>query len=277
MLFVLVVLILTFAAYHVGGLFAQWRAATPPAPQSAQASTVFSPLAGALSRSGVWSFAGAEWNIQSRLVASSEINDRLTALSRAKIATVGYPNVAPEVLRMIDSLHIRPHEQDGNLVYTYEQQAIKAQLVARKDGDILKALNYAIAFPSEGKSQLLELMPRGAVSTTTASEGHLLPLPNGAQRLGARLADDGQLLLEMVTLSATSDELVIKWRDAGWEVRPSGLGSSSAFSLLCGRGNDVVYAWSPNPPDALQTLMLVRSPTDAELQAASSAPRIEEK
>ena len=85
-------------------------------------------------------------------------------------------------------------------------------------------------------------------------------------RRGGRFADDGQLLLELISLESSSDSLIADWKDAGWEVRPSGIGDGHSFSYLCARGNDVIYAWSANSSEALQNLMLVRSPTDAELQ-----------
>jgi len=269
---IFVVLALMFAAYLVGGQYARWHAASQPPLIVAKSHATFSPLAGAMNLSGAWSFAGAEWNMKSEAVSADDIEARLAALSSTSLPNDASPNVAPEVLRMIDTFHLQPVEHGGNLVYSYKQQSLKAQLVARKDGDVLKALSYAVVYPAAGhKWKLYELEPKGAKSRES-TESHLLPLPNGAKRLGARFADDGRLLLEMITFGTTADELVIKWREAGWEVRPSGLGNSPAFSVLCGRGNDVVYAWSPNLPEALQTLMLVRSPTDTELQAPDLAP-----
>jgi len=49
------------------------------------------------------------------------------------------------------------------------------------------------------------------------------------------------------------------WKEDGWEVRPSGLMGSDAFSFLCARGPDVVYAWSADPAESLKNLMLVRT------------------
>jgi hypothetical protein len=92
---------------------------------------------------------------------------------------------------------------------------------------------------------------------------HLLPLPAGARCDGGRFADDGAALLELISLNSTSEQLFSAWRKAGWEIRPSGYGGPNDFSYLCGRGNEVIYAWSADPPSALQNLMLVRTPSHA--------------
>ena len=66
--------------------------------------------------------------------------------------------------------------------------------------------------------------------------------------------------MEFVSLHSDADTLVSSWKTAGWEVRPSGLGNPGSFSYLCARGDEVVYAWSADSPDALENLMLVRTP-----------------
>jgi hypothetical protein len=92
----------------------------------------------------------------------------------------------------------------------------------------------------------------------------LLPLPAGAHRSGGRFADDGRVLLELISLDSTADKLVADWKKAGWQIRPSGIANPADFSVLCARGNDTVYAWSGDPHDSLQNLMLVNTPTPAD-------------
>jgi hypothetical protein len=39
---------------------------------------------------------------------------------------------------------------------------------------------------------------------------------------------------------------------------------------LCARGDEVIYVWSADPPDALKNLMLVRTPTGPDTDATDS-------
>ena len=91
-----------------------------------------------------------------------------------------------------------------------------------------------------------------------------MPLPPDATRSGGRFDEDGQLLLELVSVTSTADHLLAAWRKAGWEVRPSGLGQPGDFTYLCARGADVIYVWSADPPKAIANLMLVRTPDAAD-------------
>jgi hypothetical protein len=263
-------------AYFIGGRISQFRTAAPQAaPPTKTAAVAFTPLAGAMFQSGGWTFAGQGWDITSELVGTAEVDARLTALGKTPVANPAtYPDVPREILQAIEVSHLQPVERPGGLLYTFQKPNLKAQLLACKVDGMLKAVTFGIAYPSNSeKWQFLQGRPNGKSSAESPNERHLLPMPANGKRIASRFADDGQILLEVVTLSSNADELIIKWREAGWDVRPSGLGNPSAFSLLCARGNDVVYAWSADPREALQSLMLVRSPTDAELQSADSAAK----
>ena len=123
-----------------------------------------------------------------------------------------------------------------------------------------------MAYPASGDTwQLYVFTPQASDRGDSASAApHLLPLPAGARRSGGRFADDGRVLLELISLDSTAEELLADWKAAGWEVRPSGIADPADFSYLCARGNEVVYAWSADPHDSLQNLMLVRTPTPAD-------------
>lgn len=110
---------------------------------------------------------------------------------------------------------------------------------------------------------MFELAPRSSASGSLSIEDDLLPLPTDATRNGGRFADDGQLLMELVTLggnTSSAGDLLDSWNAAGWDIRPSGLADAESFSYLCRRGGDVVYAWSADSSTALNNLMLVRTP-----------------
>jgi hypothetical protein len=269
------VVALMCGAYVAGSRIAQWQAPVAPLDVSTPvANAAFMPLSGAMLQSGGWTFAGQGWDISTLIVDAVDVDSRLSSLSDESAAqAANFPDVPQAILHAIESSHVQPIEHAGNQLYKIVKPNLKAQLLVCKVESTLKAVSFGIAYPSSSqKWQFLEGRPNGKSAGGNENSAHLLPLTDNGNRIASRFAGDGQLLLEVITLSSNADELTIKWREAGWEVRPSGLGNSAAFSLLCGRGNDVVYAWSPNPPEALQTLILVRSPTDAEMQAANSAP-----
>jgi hypothetical protein len=272
---VLFIAALLGVAYIAGGRMAEWRAPTQPAVVATPAAAAaFMPLSGVMLQSGGWTFAGQEWDVSTLTVDTKAVEARLNELRQSTTASpASCPDVPREILRVIETLHLQPVEVSGNLLYKVEKPNFKAQLLACNVEGVLKVVTFAIAYPgSAQKWQLLEGRPNGKLSGANENASHLLPLTDSGKRIASRFADDGQLLLEVIKLSSNADELTIKWREAGWEVRPSGLGSTSAFSVLCGRGSDVVYAWSSDPRESLRTLMLVRSPTDAEMQAQGLAP-----
>lgn len=167
-----------------------------------------------------------------------------------------------------------PEQRDGYLIYRVDRPDLKAQLVTRNVDGRSKAVTVACSYPHDGEHwQLFELTPRESPANADGQAAHLLPLPEGVERRGGRFADDGRLLLELITLDSKADSLVATWKNAGWEVRPSGLGEPGSFSFLCARGSEVIYAWSANSGESIQNLMLVRSPTDAELKAQQLIPK----
>jgi hypothetical protein len=176
-------------------------------------------------------------------------------------------------MRFIASARLIPTKQAGVQIYRLDRPTLKAVLLLRKIEDRTKAVFGAVAFPHNDREwQEFEFVP----SSTSAAHGprttHLLPLPTGAIQSGARFAGDGRPLLEMITTQTTADALLTNWKEAGWEIRPSRLGAVTGFSYLCARGNEVVYAWSADANDSLQHLMLVRSPSDAEMQPKPISP-----
>ncbi len=146
-------------------------------------------------------------------------------------------------------------------------------MVLRKIEDRTKAVFGVVAYPQNDREwQEFEFTPNSTTAASSARSAHLLPLPQDAVQSGARYADDGCPLLEMITTHTTADTLLANWKNAGWDVHPSGLGINTGFSYLCARGDNVVYAWSADPSDSLQHLMLVHTPTDGELQRSLKSP-----
>jgi hypothetical protein len=178
---------------------------------------------------------------------------------------------------MAAMVHLQPEERGADRIYHLDRPDLKVELIARNVDGHEKAVAIACAYPQSGSHwQLFELTPGEAAHKSDRETTHLLPVPADVSRSAGRFADDGSLLLELLTLNSSSDALTDSWRKAGWEVRPSGIGDPGGFSFLCGHGNEVIYAWSPDPLDSLKTVMLVRSPTDEELRALQSIPKREE-
>ena len=263
-----------YVAYGYCQLFREWRQGSQPTETPSTPAFEMMPLAGALPLDGPWTFADLDWNLRSSVVTSEQLSVRLKALAEPpqQDATT-FPNVSDDLLHLIDALQLKPAEHDGCELYRIDRANLKAQLLVRKVDGHPRAISFVGAYPQDGKRwQVFELTPRAAAATSADTETHMLPMPTGARRQGGRFADDGRLLLELVSLDSNSDALQAAWKTDGWEVRPSGFGNGNGFSYLCRKGDEVVYAWSSNPIDKLQTIMLVHSPTTAELEAQKLIP-----
>jgi hypothetical protein len=148
---------------------------------------------------------------------------------------------------------------------------LKARLLVRIVGEKSKVVSLAAALPQNNdRWQLFELTPRGATGRSADTRPQLLPLPPGARRDGGRFADDGRALLELVSLDSNANELLLTWKTSGWDVRPNAAVGAHEFGYLCARGDEVIYVWSADPPDALKNLMLVRTPTGPDTDATDS-------
>jgi hypothetical protein len=259
-----------YLAYGFGKLWAEWRVATQPPPTREASSAGVELMPSALPLSGPWTFAELDWNVRSTLVDLAAVEARFATppapLESGEVSHL--PDVSQELLDLAETLQLRPVEQAGHQVYQHDRPDLKARLVVRKVADRTKVVSIFAAYPlTGGQWQMFELSPRGSAMQATTASDHLLPLPAAAVRRGGRFADDGRLLLELISLDTNPAALVASWKQAGWEVRPSGLGDPKAFSFLCRKGDGVVYAWSASAAETLHNLILVRSPTDGEIEA----------
>lgn len=267
---VLIVVTLIAAIYVARGyvrLFSQWCQSGRATVANSETTEVAGSMAPLLPTAGQWSFADLQWDLQSQEIEIREIGARFESLSSlaAPEHVDELPDAGEELFDLVELLDLQPVEQDGNQVYRIDRRNLKGLLVVRKVGEASKAIAIAGAYPLEsGRWQLVELTPRRSEKANDAATEHLLPLPAGAKRSGGRFGADGQLLLELVSLESNADALTSSWKEAGWEVRASGLGGRDAFSFLCARGDEVIYVWSASPRDALDRLMLVRTTGDRE-------------
>lgn len=262
------------AAWYLGSGFArlyrEWQAAVEPPAESQTTAPELGAMASVLPLAGPWTFAEMDWNLRSETMKRGDVDRRFRKLSVTSPGehAAELPDVGQELSDYIAKLQLLPVDRAGNSVYVLDKPSFKAELVVRDVAGKRKTVGMVVGLPTTGDDwQVFELTPRGLSPNAKLAEAHLLPLPSTAVRRGGRFADDGRLLLELISLDTNADALVSAWKDAGWEVCSSGLGDANAFSLLCAHGDEVIYALSANPRESLHNLMLVRSPSDAEIQA----------
>lgn len=265
---VVIVAAACYVSYGFGRMWHDWRETSQTAamdPAAANRGGMFELLPTA----GQWSFGDLDWNFRSQTLAPAEIADRFRAMadSAAGDAAAQLPDLSQELADLVLRLQIEPIQHSVNEVYLLDRPNVKAQLVTRLVGGRAKAVGLVAAYPKEADQwQLFEFTPRSATGEFKADARHLLPLPATAHRSGGRFTDDGQLLLELITIDADADTLLARWTKSGFQVRPTEFAGPDDFSYLCARGSEVIYVWSANPRAALHNLMLVRSPANADTQ-----------
>ncbi|HEX5472476.1 MAG TPA: hypothetical protein VFW73_11345 [Lacipirellulaceae bacterium] len=256
-----------YVTYGFGRLWYDWRQ-TGKANATARSATghrepELLPLA------GQWAFAGVDWNLRSQNIKEIEIANRFETLAVdvGNEATEHLTDFGHKLIHLAQNLHIAPIQQGRNKVYRLDRPDLKAQLVVQTAGGHATVLSLGAAFrKSADEWQFLEFTPRTGAGILRADSRHLLPLPSAARRNAGRFADDGRLLLELVTVNADADTLLGMWKQKGWQFHPTQFAGPNDFSYLCARGKDVVYVWSASPRGSLHSVMLVRAPASADTQ-----------
>jgi len=262
-LMVLVVASACYVSYGFGRLWHEWRS-MPRVSDSPQALAEFEPLLATPSLSGHWAFANLDWTLQSRDAGLYELKTLFDAAASSTSALSSAPEISQKLEELVHSLHVQPQHRCDNRIYVLEKPDFKAQLVLRDRSGHADLVSLHAAFRKTAEQwQVMEFAPRDT-RDLSAESAHLLPLPPAAERSAARFDDDGHLLLEFADLKSDAGTLLTIWKQNGWEVHQSELSQRGGFNYLCARGETVIYAWSADPPTAIQNLMLVRSPTDAQ-------------
>jgi hypothetical protein len=266
------IIAIVVAGWRVGrsyiALFKEWhQLGRPVASVSASRLDAFPAV---LPLAGQWSFADSDWNIRTQSKSTAQVAALFESLAATSAAENSdeLPDLDPQLGELIEKFQITPVEKNGNRVYKLDQRDMKAQLVVRDVAGRARMIGFAVAFAQpSGNWQSAEFTPSVPHINRDATLGHLLPLPAEARRHGGRYDDAGRLLMELVEIHRDADRLLAEWRTAGWDVRPTGMGTADDFSYLCARGDEMVYAWSAEPPGALENLMLVRSPAPSDTKA----------
>ncbi len=261
------ILAIVIAGWRVGWsyvrLFAEWRQLARPASSTRAPARHLDSMAAVLPLAGQWSFSELDWNMRTESKSGRDVATFFESLATSPAAETDeqLPDVDDELAELMDRFHVQPVERNGNKIYSLDRPDLKAQLVVRNVGGRDKTIGFGVAYSqADGSWQLVAFTPRASTASHEAAAPHLLPLPAEARRSGGRFGDDGRLLMELVELRSGADAILSTWKNAGWDVRPSGMGGPEDFSYLCARGDEVVYAWSADPPGALEDLMLVRTP-----------------
>lgn len=261
-----------FVAYRLGDVWAEWRELSNLRPDQQSLSPTGNAMAAAmLPLAGQWSFDDLDWGVQSTVIDRNEVTARLATFATSDGGPTAnqLPDVSPEFLKLARDLHIAPVSRAGNELYMIDRPELKGQLVTRNIAGRAKVISLAAAMQQDGDQwRFYELSPHPAAAKTQQQEvGHLLPLPAAARRNAGRFGEQGELLLEIVELESSADQLLSKWRDAGWEIHSTGLGDADSFSYLCARGNETIYVWSADQRELLHSVMLVRNPEPVDTKA----------
>jgi len=268
----IVVAALCYASYNVGRLWHNWRHSShsPAVPESPD----FAALLGPTSLAGQWTFANLDWSLRSEVVSRADVASKFDSAASLNIGSAvnQLPDLNQELIDLARKLRVEPAVRGENQIYSYDRPNLKGQLVVHNVAGRAKAISLIAAFPKDSNQwQVFEFAPRSAAAVHGDDASHLLPLPPSARRTGGRFSDDGQLLLELVTLESNHEALLSLWEQNGWTVHPAQFAGPDDFCYLCARGTDVIYAWSANPRDSLRNLMLVRTPARSDVQSQASA------
>jgi hypothetical protein len=207
-----------------------------------------------LSPNGSWQLSGGATGFRQSLLSEVELNARFTELAKQTkpLANPELAASAEKLIALAELSRVKPQHVGECDVYLLQRGKTKAQVVVKNE----ELVSLTLAAPTrKGAWRVYEL----AGQTSEADATHLLPLPPVAQRSAGRYSEDGQLLMELVSVETSRIELLSAWRHAGWKIRPAGVGGPETFSYLCARGAEVVYAYSADESAELSGLVLTRS------------------
>lgn len=227
-------------------------------PASAAAVNPIHPLSElSITKPGYWSFAG--WNWEAAAGSDSQL-DGLPELRRSEvgipIARANEPDDS-RLFELLEQLQANVEPEAGVHVHSVELGSANITVRELRSNGQRWIAGVSIRFPGEDPSggRFVSLRRKDP-----AGEGSpfLLPLPNGATRVGSRHDDSGRLQSEIVQGCHLHSRLVASWRDRGYSVTRSDLSQFNAIGYLCERQGSTILAWSPEGPDPVGVLLLAR-------------------
>jgi hypothetical protein len=157
---------------------------------------------------------------------------------------------------------LKRHERRGGFVYSLNNDRCRIQLVtdANAGSEVIAGGLGAFQVRPDQWAVVEVRQSTDSVAPQAGSEVvHLLPLPETAKRQIARLAENGELQLEILTLPGLNFELTDAWKSAGWEIADSPNRLAGDFNFICEREGTVVHAWAPGFDRSSGVLVLVKT------------------
>ncbi len=201
---------------------------------------------------GYWSFANTDLSVQTIGCDDVELERRLeNLLAMEGSETVSKPD-ASHLVALAKSNGATRQACPAGWLWEFAQAGIRVRLVTT-DSNQPCIVVAAVAIRDAEQWQLTMFKPQPPLSD------HLLPLPAEARTICARRNDANALQMELIDTSQTAEQLLARWRSAGWDIRHTPWGDDQSFSYLCVRGDQVVYTWS-NTAAGSRTIMFSSSP-----------------
>lgn len=225
---------------------------------------------------GYWESAGASWKIGQAQLSTHEIDARIEQLNHLHGAAGFVANANEnELLKVLPQLGFKRVERSGGYVYSLNNEKCRIRLVTDANAN-LEVIAGGLAAFRNGPAQWTVVEIRQAPETSTPKAGlqiaHLLPMPEITKRQIARVAEDGDLQLEVLTLPGLNFDLTDSWKSAGWSIVDSPSRMAGDFNFVCEREGTVIHAWAPEIEGSSGVLVLVKSGMARAAEGGPQAP-----
>ncbi len=209
---------------------------------------------------GYWQVAGWPWELGLGEAGADEVDARLERLARRDDpprVPVEFGTDAADLIEAVEKMSLPRTVEGDRSIYRLDNPLLKVLCAAIERGGRrqLVSLGGAVYDPTAGRWKVLELRPRS--DRDPGSSGSLLPLPDGAQQLAARLDAQGRIVLELVELPGHDAHLSEWWRAKGWKIETAPFAEPGQFSYLCFRQGRYVHASSVGSVGSRMRLVLV--------------------
>jgi hypothetical protein len=221
------------------------------------APSFFDALSG-LDAHGYWSFGGWQWKVGRTTVPAAKLDEHLWSLAASTSAQIVASEKSDiEILALLERVGSDPQEYEDSLVYRWGNEDNTIQLVVNSPAKRIVSLAFTSAIGPD-QFEVWKALRASSPADGVAVEEHLLPLPAGSRQLAARCDDEGELILEIVTLDLNCEhhEFRACCQSAGWRVDCVRAETGSGSYFLCQRNGEEVSAWSASSDGQLQTLIL---------------------
>lgn len=210
---------------------------------------------------GTWTFAGLPWELSIRTVRSDEIDSNIMRpVERQKFEPATRDGEA-ELIQFAESFEVPCVVTDVGRVFRFDSDGVRAIIRTLKMDDGERVEVARLAFFDSNLWTLYDVIPSYTNGDSKAGGvDHLLPLPASAEQTCARHTTDGTLLLEIVGVNKSRDELIKVWSRHGWSIEKHK--TPGGTTLVCTLGSSQILAWAePRRDDALTQLVLFRNPS----------------